>query len=145
MEIQGKTAIVTGAGSGIGRTTALALAARGARLVAADIDDAAAKETVALIREAGGTAEAVTVDVTDVDQVEAMFDGAEAAFGGVDILHNNAGIVCGLPLWPETSTARLLQQLSVNLVAVIIGTRLSVDCMSSRCAGVFINTGTVTS
>ena len=145
MEIQGKTAVVTGGGSGIGRTTALTLAAKGANVVVADIDDATAKETVTMLRDAGGTAEAVTVDVTDVDQVEAMFDATEAAFGGVDILHNNAGIVCGQPLWPETSVARLLQQLSVNLGAVIIGTRLAVDRMGPRGGGVIVNTGSVAS
>jgi 15-hydroxyprostaglandin dehydrogenase (NAD) len=145
MEIQGKTAVVTGGGSGIGRTTALTLAAKGANVVVADIDDATAKETVTLLRDAGGIAEAVTVDVTDVDQVEAMFDATEAAFGGVDILHNNAGIVCGQPLWPETSAARLLQQLSVNLGAVIIGTRLAVDRMGPRGGGVIVNTGSVAS
>ena len=143
MEIDGKSAVVTGAGSGIGRTTGLVLAAKGARVVVADIDDAAAKETVSLIRDAGGTAEPVTVDVTDVDQVNAMLDAAEAAFGGIDILHNNAGIVCGQPLWPETSPARLLQQLSVNLGAVVIGTRLAVDRMGG--GGVIINTGSVAS
>lgn len=145
MEIQGKAAAVTGAGSGIGRTTALALAAKGADVLVADIDDAAAKETVALIREAGGTADAVAVDVTDIDQVEAMFDVAEAAFGGVDILHNNAGIVCGEPLWPQTSAARLLQQLAVNLGAVIVGTRLAVDRMGPRGGGVIVNTGSLAS
>lgn len=145
MEIHGKTAVVTGAGSGIGRTTALVLAAKGASVVVADVDDAGAKETVALIRDGGGTAEAVTVDVTDIDEVNAMFDAAEAAFGGIDILHNNAGIVCGQPLWPETSPARLLQQLAVNLGAVVVGTRLAVDRMGPRGGGVIVNTGSLAS
>ena len=145
MDIEGRSAVVTGAGSGIGRASSVALAAAGAKILIADIDDAAAKESAAIIRDAGGTAETVTVDVTEVDQLEAMFDAAEAAFGGIDILHNNAGIVCGAPLWPETSAARLLQQISINLGAVVVGTRLAVDRMGPRGGGVIVNTGSLAS
>lgn len=145
MDIEGKSAVVTGAGSGIGRATALALADRGAGVTVADIDDAAAKETVALIRDRGGRAEAAVADVTEVEEVERVYDAAEATFGGLDIVHNNAGIVCGMPLWPETSPARLLQQLSVNLGAVIIGTRLAVDRMGARGGGAIVNTGSLAS
>jgi NAD(P)-dependent dehydrogenase (short-subunit alcohol dehydrogenase family) len=92
MILKGRTAIVTGAGSGIGRAGALILAREGARVVVADRNGAAGEETAAAIRAAGGTALAVATDVTDDAALAALFDRAIAEYGRLDIVHSHAGI-----------------------------------------------------
>ncbi|KHK93168.1 SDR family NAD(P)-dependent oxidoreductase [Novosphingobium malaysiense] len=87
-----KTAIVTGAGSGIGRAIALLYAAAGAGVVAADLDSTAAEETVARIVRGGGRAHAVTVDVAAPEGIEGAVTAAVETFGALDVLVNNAGI-----------------------------------------------------
>ena len=139
MEIDGKVALVTGAGSGIGRASALALAREGAAVVVGDIAEGPGRETVGLIEQAGAKAAFVAGDVSDPDQLAAMFDAAAEAFGGLDIVHNNAGIVCGEPLWPGTDPADLFRQVAVNLGAVVVGTRLAVDHLGPRGGGAVVN------
>jgi len=138
MEITGKVAIVTGAGSGIGRACARSLAALGASVLVADIDEAGGRETVTTIASEAGVAEFSRVDVRELTDLSAMFDSAIDSFGGVDILCNNAGVVCGEPLWPATDPRLLLTQVMVNLGAVILGTRLAVDTLGAR-GGVIVN------
>jgi meso-butanediol dehydrogenase/(S,S)-butanediol dehydrogenase/diacetyl reductase len=89
--LEGKTAVVTGGGSGIGRATALALAREGARVFVADLNPESASETVAAIMAAGGEAQAAACDVSDEASVRAMFEQADR-FGTVDVLVNNAGV-----------------------------------------------------
>jgi NAD(P)-dependent dehydrogenase (short-subunit alcohol dehydrogenase family) len=91
--IEGKTAIVTGSGSGIGRASARALATAGAHVVVADINLDGAEETVAEIEAAGGSASAVAVDVSDEASVARMVDTAVARYGSLQLLHNNAADV----------------------------------------------------
>jgi NAD(P)-dependent dehydrogenase (short-subunit alcohol dehydrogenase family) len=91
--VAGKVALVTGGGSGIGAATAALLAAEGASVAVADIIAERAKATVAAIQARGGSALAVTADVSDEEQVAAMVDATIAAFGRLDILHNNAALV----------------------------------------------------
>ena len=90
MQLADRTAIITGAGSGIGRATACRFAVEGARIVVADINDAAGMETVGAIEAAGGTGLFVSTNVTVVAEVEAMVSQALDAYGSVDILVNNA-------------------------------------------------------
>jgi len=90
MDLDGQGAIVTGAGNGIGRATAIRLASAGARVGVVDLDGDAAEDTASLIRDAGGAALALRADVASAADVERLVGETLAAFGGVDILHNNA-------------------------------------------------------
>ena len=90
--LEGKSALVTGGGSGIGRATSIAMGREGARVTVADLSEAGAAETAAHIRAAGGEAQFVVVDVTKADRVETMVAAAVSAFGRLDCAHNNAGI-----------------------------------------------------
>ena len=91
-QLSGKTAIITGAAGGLGRAFALGFAERGANVVVADMNEAGSAETVSLIEAAGGKAIAVKTNVTDKASVDAMAEAAVSAFGGLDILVNNAAI-----------------------------------------------------
>jgi NAD(P)-dependent dehydrogenase (short-subunit alcohol dehydrogenase family) len=92
IDLAGKTALVTGGGSGIGRATALAFARAGCHVLVADINEAAAEKVAAECQEAGATADALVCDVTDSDAVAALATDVEARFGSPDILVNNAGV-----------------------------------------------------
>jgi NAD(P)-dependent dehydrogenase (short-subunit alcohol dehydrogenase family) len=74
-----------------------------------------------------------------------MLDEAESTFGGVDVLHNNAGIVCGEPHWPDTSPATLMRQVTINLASVVVGTRLAVPYLARRDGGAVVNTASMAS
>jgi NAD(P)-dependent dehydrogenase (short-subunit alcohol dehydrogenase family) len=144
MEIKGKVALVTGAGSGIGRATALALAKEGASVLVADVDEAGGAETVRQVEAAGGKAAFAKADVGSPDGIRGMFDACERVFGGVDIVHNNAGIMNGgNPNWPESSLEKAQQVINVNLSGVVMGTREAVHRMRKRGGGVVVNTASV--
>jgi NAD(P)-dependent dehydrogenase (short-subunit alcohol dehydrogenase family) len=143
VEVEGSVAIVTGAGSGIGRATARALARGGATVVAADIDESAAAETVGFVHDAGGRASSLRVDVTEPRSVEAMFAAAERDHGGVDVVHNNAGLVSGEPLWPDITPETLLRVMNVNLGGVVLGIRLAVPVLRRRGGGAIVNTASM--
>ena len=98
--LDGKRVVVTGAAGGLGRAFALGFAAAGAKLLVADIRPEGIDETVALIRASGGIAEAVTVDVTSAASCAALAEAARAAYGGADVLINNAAIYAGLERRP---------------------------------------------
>jgi len=143
MDIVGKVAVVTGAGSGIGRATARALARSGAAVVVGDIDEAAGEETVAQIVAEGGTATFVRCDVSDARSVEALFAAAVDAYGGIDIVHNNAGVVSGEPIWPAITPETLTRVIAVNLGGPVLGTRLAIDHLRARGGGVIVNTASL--
>jgi NAD(P)-dependent dehydrogenase (short-subunit alcohol dehydrogenase family) len=143
LEIEGRVALVTGAGSGIGRAAALRLAREGARIVAVDRDAGTAAETARMIKEAGGDATPVRADVSADADLHAMFEAAERAYGGLDILYNNAGIATGLPAFPETPEAQWHRTLEVDLWSVIRATQLAVPLMRARGGGVIVNTASM--
>ena len=101
MDPNGKVALITGAGSGIGRATALALADAGARIVVADVNEAGGRETIDMLEKAGAKAAFVQTDVTKRDELERMVSFTEETFGGLDIAYNNAGIGTPRPTFPD--------------------------------------------
>ena len=144
MEIKDKVAIVTGAAVGIGRAYAYALAEAGVAAVAlADVDEVGLADTASGVEQRGAKASVARVDVADPGQLESLFGEVEQQFGGIDIVFNNAGLMCGDPQWPSTPLSRIQTVVSVNLLAVMYGTRLAIDAMARRGGGVVINTASV--
>ncbi len=143
MDVAGAVALVTGAGSGIGRATALRLARDGAAVVGADIDEARGRETARLIEDAGGRAAAIRADVADEGDVRAMIDHARTRFGRLDVLVNNAGVVEGVTTrraaFPELETDRWTRMLNINLRGVILGTQHAIAVMREAGGGVIVN------
>ncbi|WP_165837578.1 SDR family oxidoreductase [Zavarzinia aquatilis] len=132
--LAGRLALVTGAGSGIGRATAIALAGKGADIVATDIDKAAAERTATLARLVGVEAHARVVDVSDAGAMAALADWTDDVLGGIDILVNNAGIgMAGDFL--DTRIEDWRRVLDVNLWGVIHGARLFGARMAARQSG----------
>jgi len=143
MDIRGKVAVVTGAGSGIGQATASRLARAGAAVVVADVDDHGADETLERIERHGGTAVAVHADVTDAADAQRMLDTATTRFGGLDILHNNAGVTTGTPDFGAATAAQWQRVLDVNLRAIILGTHLALPLLRRRGGGVIVHTSSM--
>ncbi len=143
MNPEGKVALVTGGSSGIGRATAIALAEAGASVVIADVDAEGGAETVSLIEKAGGRAAFVEAEVTKRDDLERMVAFAEETFGGLDILHNNAGINTSPPRFPDATVESWEQTFAINLWAVIAGTQAAVPAMRRRGGGVIVNTASM--
>ncbi len=146
MEITGKNALITGAAAGIGQATAFALADAGAAGIAlADLDEKGLADTARVIEQKGARAITGKVDVTDAEQQSRFFSQAEEELGGLNIVHNNAGTICGEPVWPETPIEKISLVVSVNLLGVMYGTRLAVDALSRQGGGVIINTASTAS
>jgi NAD(P)-dependent dehydrogenase (short-subunit alcohol dehydrogenase family) len=137
MRLQGERALVTGAGSGIGRAIAMAFAREGARVVAADVDEAAAAETAALT---GGLA--FRCDVSEESQVEALMAFTVSHLGGVDILVNNAGIGTAGKVH-ETATADWDRQMNVNARGCFLGCKYVIPVMLAQGRGRIINIASV--
>jgi NAD(P)-dependent dehydrogenase (short-subunit alcohol dehydrogenase family) len=114
--LKGKRAIVTGAGSGIGRASAALFAAEGAAVLAVDRAEAAVAETVAAITRAGGRAIALAADVGNEAEVEGYIARAIAEFGGLDVIYANAGISGGLVPLFEQSVEQWQEVLRINLI-----------------------------
>jgi len=138
--VAGKTALVTGAASGIGRATAQALAREGAAVLVADLDGAGAERVAAEIAAAGGTARAARCDVTRADEVEAMVRAALDAFGGrLDCAVNNAGITAPGGLVHQIAPEDWERQLAVNLTGAFLCLRAELPVMRAQRAGAIVN------
>ncbi|MDQ6526957.1 SDR family NAD(P)-dependent oxidoreductase [Nocardioides sp. LHD-245] len=137
---QGADAVVTGAGSGIGRAFARELARRGGRVVCADIDEAGLKQTVAAIESGGGEAHAVTCDVSDIAQVQALHDTALDRLGRAPrLVVNNAGIGAGGRTVGDAPLADWQRTLGVNLWGVIHGCHVFVPTLREAGRGGIVN------
>ncbi len=136
--LRGKVAIVTGAGSGIGRATALRFAAEGAKLVVNDLNAEAAARVAKEIEAAGGIAAAFPADVADARQVEALIREATSRFGRLDVLVNNAAAVIPGPL-ESISDADWRRTQAVTLDGVFFGIRAALPVMAAQGSGSIIN------
>lgn len=141
MKLKDRVALITGAGSGIGRETAVLFAAEGARVAAVDVADDAAAETVRLVAAAGGRAIAVHADVAKAADARAMVAACEQAFGALHVLFNNAGIMLGADddavkteedTWDRT--------MAVNLKGVFLGCKYGIPALRRAGGGSVINT-----
>ena len=146
--VDGKVALVTGGGNGIGREAALLFAREGARVAVADYEAESAAQTVALINGAGGQAISLSGDVTVAAQVKAMLDGTIAAYGRIDCAFNNAGIA-GHQVdatgqltheWSEKSFDRMIE---VNLKGVWLCMKHEIPLMLAQGGGAIVNTASV--
>lgn len=148
MLFKDKSVVITGAGSGVGRAAALIFAAHGAKVVAADIMDDWARETVRQVEAAGGRAIAARCDVRAYADIAAAIDSAVAAFGRLDIMYNNAGVATAT----DGKRHRLIDQddadldrlVSINHKGVLYGCQAAVRQFESQGGGgVIVNTGSV--
>lgn len=138
--VQGKIALVTGAGSGIGEATATLFAAEGATVVVADLDGNAAERVAADIRSRDGTATALRVDVTDEGEVATMVETVVADHGRLDVAHNNAGI-SGVPTgFADLDLDDWNRMISTNLTSVFLCMKHELRVMSDQGGGAIVNT-----
>jgi hypothetical protein len=135
----GKTAVVTGASSGIGRAIALRLGEAGAHVFAAGRREEALAGTVAAVAGAGGAATAVAADLRNPGEVEGLVDRAVAGTGRLDVMVNNAGVSFGAPI-VDGDPAAWRQMLEVNVLALAVGSRAAVRAMREcRAEGHIVN------
>ncbi len=139
MDITGKVAIVTGGGSGIGEAMVTRLASLGAKVLVADIDDVGGRRVADSVGEMPGVASFFHVDVTSPGDLAAMVAEAERRYGGLDILHNNAGITAGEGDFKDMSVVRVEAVVRTNLLGPILGTQAALSALT-RSKGVVLNT-----
>ncbi len=134
MDVQGKTAVITGGGSGIGRGIARCLAANGMNIVVADIEQAPLDEVVAELEAAGTAAIGVRADVSDLSQVQALADAAVGRFDSVEVLCNNAGVGLSAPI-AQTSIEDWRWTLDIDLWGPIHGVHVFLPLMDAQGEG----------
>jgi NAD(P)-dependent dehydrogenase (short-subunit alcohol dehydrogenase family) len=141
MRLKDKTTLITGAGGGIGRATALRFVQEGARIVAVDVDEAAGQETVKQVQAQGGEARFVHADVSLAEECQRMVQVAEEQYGALHILFNNAGI-----MHPQDDDAVMTSEevwdltMAVNLKGVYLGCKYGVPALRRAGGGSIINT-----
>ena len=142
MRLTDKVSIITGAGQGIGRATALKFATEGAKVAVCDINATAVEDTVHAIREVGGEAAGYVVDVTDKDSIARMVAGVMAKWGRIDTLVNNAGIVQDAQ-FKKMTDEQFERVIDVNLKGVYHCTKAVVDIMLEQNSGVILNASSI--
>jgi NAD(P)-dependent dehydrogenase (short-subunit alcohol dehydrogenase family) len=142
MRLSNRIAVITGAGSGLGRAGALAFAREGARVVVSDLDSSATDATVAAIREAGGEAIGVPADAGNREHAKRLIDAAVERFGGIDVLYNNAGVA---PVGRDGFTPAIAEDdwdwvIRVNLTSVFLCCKYAIPVMAGRPGASIVNT-----
>lgn len=140
MRLENKQAIVTGGAGGIGRASSLALAAEGARVAVVDLDGTAAERVAEEIRAAGGEAIAIAADVSSEPDIERVVRETKAAFGGIDVVFNNAGIIRRTTA-VETTVEEWDRVFGVNVRSIFLMCKHVVPVMAAAGGGSIVNTG----
>jgi NAD(P)-dependent dehydrogenase (short-subunit alcohol dehydrogenase family) len=142
-EFDGRVAIVTGAGSGIGAEVARRLGAEGARVLVGDVDEEAARKVADQIEEGGGAARAVQQDVADPDSVERSIQLAEEAFGGLHLAVNNAGIGGGMAPIADHALQDWEKVIAINLSGVFYSMKYELPAMIRSGGGAIVNMASI--
>jgi NAD(P)-dependent dehydrogenase (short-subunit alcohol dehydrogenase family) len=141
--LEGKIALITGAGSGIGRATAQVFAREGARLILADVAEVGGRETLAMVEQAGADGIYVKADVAHEPDVEAMVASAVSTYGRLDCAFNNAGIGGAGRLTHEYSLAEWNRVIAINLTGVWLCMKAEITQMLTQGGGVIVNTSSI--
>lgn len=142
MRLFDKVAIITGAGKGIGRATAVKFAKEGAHVIVSDVDMTSIDETVNEIQAAGGDAMGFKVNITDKQEVTAMTQAVFEKYGRIDVLVNNAGIILDAQLYKMTDE-QFDKVIDVNLKGTYLCTKAVVDIMLAQKSGVILNASSI--
>jgi NAD(P)-dependent dehydrogenase (short-subunit alcohol dehydrogenase family) len=143
MDFEGKVALITGAGNGIGRASALGFARSGAKVVVVDRDTAGGEGTTGIIRQQGGQAVFVCADVTKTADVQAYVKAALDTYGTIDCFHNNAGLEGNIALTAEYDEEMFDTVMQVNVRGVFLGMRHVLPVMLKMRRGAIVNTASV--
>lgn len=143
MLLKGKTALVTGAGNGIGRTIALTYAAEGANVVVSDINDKWGRETTALIEKSGGRALYQRADTSRAEDHATLIEAARRAFGRLDVACNNAGVSGEFTPAADTTDAQWQRVIDINLSGVFYGVRAQIRAMLETGGGSIVNVSSI--
>lgn len=140
--LKGKVAVITGGASGIGKAVAIRAAAEGMRVVLADIEERALAQAEAELRAAGAEVSAVVTDVADAASVRHLRDQAVARFGTVHLVHNNAGVAAGGPIW-DVGEEDWRWIIGVNVMGVVHGIATFVPLLLEQGEGHVVNTASI--
>jgi 3-oxoacyl-[acyl-carrier protein] reductase len=143
MKLANKVALITGAGSGMGKSAALIFAVEGAKVAAVDVAEAQVKETVAEIAKRGGDAIAIRADVSKSEDVKRMIDDTVARFGGLNIMYNNAGIEGESNFMSNMTEDQFDRVIAINLRGVFLGMKYALPHLIKAGGGSIINQASI--